>query len=521
MLLLLLLVNLAPPALALHLLVLHPFYAGSHVLSLHAVTREMLSRGHNVTTVKFHEDKLPPLSSHPNLTVIDLYLNNSLGDLPGVEVRERAQYRLPMEGLWQHGNSFWWTLKTLFLQVDVLSGACRVQLGPALYSQLSNTSYDVAFVDLMFNECGLALASRMGTPSVGFGFSLTSGPQEFTTLDTLPSYVPVLLSQLSDKMTFLQRTYNLLVKASSRLYMYYYTAKVDAYLRRSLGPGPSPRELQANLSGVLVNTDLVLDYPRSYPPSFRNIGGLQIKDDPGPLPKDILSFVEGAGKHGIILFTMGFIFDPSAVPEQVVATLLTAFSRLPQRVIVKYDSPAVAASAPSNVLVVPWVPQQALLAHPATKVFITHCGIHGVLEAIHHRVPMVGIPVFVDQSDVLTRILDHGIGVGLDKSATTEEIGSAVVEVRDNPAYRSRVVELSKLLRLRRQSPLEDCVWLLEYVAATGGAEHLKLASRHLNLAQYYSLDSLLLLALLLWGLVKLVSRVTRGRSGGRRLKLE
>ena len=105
----------------LSVLVLHPFYAGSHVLSLHTVTKELLDRGHQVTTVKFHEDKLPPLSLHPNLTVIDLFLNNSNGELPCVEKTERGQYRLPMEGLWQHGNSFWWTLSQVFAQVPCFS----------------------------------------------------------------------------------------------------------------------------------------------------------------------------------------------------------------------------------------------------------------------------------------------------------------------------------------------------------------------------------------------------------------
>ena len=215
--------------------------------------------------------------------------------------------------------------------------------------------------------------------------------------------------------------------------------------------------------------------------------------------------MEGSGEHGVILFTMGFIFDPSAVPAEVVATLLAAFSKIPQRVIFKYDSTEVASVAPDNVLVVPWVPQQAVLAHPATRIFITHCGIHGVLEAIHYGVPMVGIPVFVDQGDVLTRIVGHGIGVGLDKSATEEEIVNAVVEVRDNPTYKRKVDKLRTLMHLRRHTPLEESVWLLEYVALTGGADHLKLASRHLNLAQYYSLDSLAALACLVLGLIWLL----------------
>ena len=88
----------------------------------------------------------------------------------------------------------------------------------------------------------------------------------------------------------------------------------------------------------------------------------------------------------MILFTMGFIFDPTSVPAKTVATFLSAFSRLPQQVIFKYNSSEVAAAAPDNVLVLPWVPQQAILANSRTKVFITHCGVHGVLEAIHHKV---------------------------------------------------------------------------------------------------------------------------------------
>ena len=66
-----------------------------------------------------------------------------------------------------------------------------------------------------------------------------------------------------------------------------------------------------------------------------------------------------------------------------------------------------AAAAPSNVLVVPWVPQQAVLAHPHTKIFITHCGMHGVLEAIHYAIPMVGMPVFIDQGGDSRRVVTN------------------------------------------------------------------------------------------------------------------
>jgi glucuronosyltransferase len=79
-----------------------------------------------------------------------------------------------------------------------------------------------------------------------------------------------------------------------------------------------------NLSGVLINSDYVLDYPRPLPPTFINIGGLQIKAAPAALPEPLRRFLDEASA-GAILFTMGFIFSPDTVPPERVQTFLTAF----------------------------------------------------------------------------------------------------------------------------------------------------------------------------------------------------
>lgn len=48
-------------------------------------------------------------------------------------------------------------------------------------------------------------------------------------------------------------------------------------------------------------------------------------------------------------------------------------------------------------VVVPWAPQPAVLAHPATGAFVTHCGWSSVLEGVAARVPLVCRPFFGDQ----------------------------------------------------------------------------------------------------------------------------
>ena len=50
-----------------------------------------------------------------------------------------------------------------------------------------------------------------------------------------------------------------------------------------------------------------------------------------------------------------------------------------------------------NILTLPWIPQNDLLAHPATRLFITHCGISSTYEAAIHGVPVVAIPLNLDQ----------------------------------------------------------------------------------------------------------------------------
>ncbi|KAL6626535.1 hypothetical protein ACP70R_030261 [Stipagrostis hirtigluma subsp. patula] len=49
-------------------------------------------------------------------------------------------------------------------------------------------------------------------------------------------------------------------------------------------------------------------------------------------------------------------------------------------------------------MVVPWCPQAAVLAHAAVGLFVTHCGWNSLLEAAAAGVPVLGWPVFAEQT---------------------------------------------------------------------------------------------------------------------------
>ena len=61
--------------------------------------------------------------------------------------------------------------------------------------------------------------------------------------------------------------------------------------------------------------------------------------------------------------------------------------------------------------------------------------MHGVMESIYHEVPMVGMPVAFDQGDVLTRIEEKGIGIGISKWASPDLIVNAVKTVLNDARY--------------------------------------------------------------------------------------
>ena len=111
---------------------------------------------------------------------------------------------------------------------------------------------------------------------------------------------------------------------------------------------------------------------------------------------------------------------------------MSAFSKLPQRVIVKNDG-RVDFIAPKNVLLYEIIPQQEILAHPKTRLFFTHCGMKGVFEAAYFKVPMVGMPIFLDQHAICARMADKGLGKVIDMYSSEDELISAITEVLEVP----------------------------------------------------------------------------------------
>ena len=91
-------------------------------------------------------------------------------------------------------------------------------------------------------------------------------------------------------------------------------------------------------------------------------------------------------------------------------------------------------SVSDNVKLLSWLPQNDILGHPKTRLFIAHAGMNGMLESTYHGVPMICSPFFGDQFDN-ARIAKHaGFGEVVDLDTTSaEDFVSLIHKVLNQP----------------------------------------------------------------------------------------
>jgi len=68
-----------------------------------------------------------------------------------------------------------------------------------------------------------------------------------------------------------------------------------------------------------------------------------------------------------------------------------------------------------------------LLDHPNVKLFISHGGLMGILDALYSGVPIVGIPMFADQFSNMNFIVQNDCGLQMQLDQIDEEIANYTI----------------------------------------------------------------------------------------------
>lgn len=255
---------------------------------------------------------------------------------------------------------------------------------------------------------------------------------------------------------------------------------------------PSLSEMKKNVSLVLVNHHFTQGPVRPLPPGLIEIGGIQIKEQPDPLPADIKTFLDNANETGVVYFSFGTHVASGSLRPEIVKAMYKVLSEIPYKVLWKWDESAPVPGASPNILFKPWTPQDDILAHPNVKMFVSHGGQGGVVESQYHGVPLLVIPFFGDQNANRESVESLGFGRGIRfQDITEEKFRKLVLEVLGNASYSQKIKQFSSVYRDRPMTAKQTAVYWVEYVLRHRGAPHLQSPLVHLNFFQRHSLDVL------------------------------
>lgn len=356
------------------------------------------------------------------------------------------------------------TLLTLFLS---FAGAITSKGLQHLLQYPPDFRFDLVIYDFTCGPCVLALLHKFHYPPLVSvtGFGVPQFTERLVGGHKAASLVPHFTQLTDNPMPFSQRFTNTLIHLFDALYRrYVFLPRLQQIAQQAFDfPLPDLTELEQRTLIMLTNSNPALDPAESMPPNVIPVGGLQIVE-PKPLPSELQNFIENA-PQGAVLFAMGTNFKSKMFTAERQAMFLEAFAHLPEyRFLWKFDDDQLPRKASSNVLIRSWLPQNDILAQPKVRAFITHCGLMSTQEATYHGVPMIGIPIYVDQHLNLHRTVQVGAGVKLDLATlTTGSIVAALREVLQNASYQQAIGRRSALFRDQPEKPLVRAVWWIEW----------------------------------------------------------
>ena len=160
-----------------------------------------------------------------------------------------------------------------------------------------------------------------------------------------------------------------------------------------------------------------------------------------------------------------------------------------------------AAPLPDNIHLHDWIPQNDLLAHNKTKVFITHCGNNALIEAISHGVPVLAMPVHGDQFQNAARLIYRlKMGHIYEFKHLQEDTFKQAVNnlLRNYETYKTNAEKASELLKEQPMDKKDKFLFYVNHIIKHNGTDYLyQPALDNLNVFQIYSVDVIVVLTLI------------------------
>ncbi|CAN1258464.1 UDP-glucosyltransferase 29 [Linum perenne] len=107
-----------------------------------------------------------------------------------------------------------------------------------------------------------------------------------------------------------------------------------------------------------------------------------------------------------------------------------------------------------------WAPQRRILRHESVGGFVSHCGWNSVMEAMNYGVPIVGVPLRIDQPMNARLVEEAGVGLKVEKIERGEmaKVIEEVVIGKKNLGFREKGKEIRDCLLEKGDREIDEAI---------------------------------------------------------------
>ena len=440
---------------------------------------------------------------------VSMMVSKMFSKVPGKFNLNPLIYELSEDGTFQYvlekvdiSELNWKTVQYVYEQaLPVFGKACEQVLGnQKLMAAIEKEKFDIVVLDgvPVFN-CFYVIPYKFGIKYMTLSPFLdpwSSGVPASAALE------PIQVFPNTNQQSFFQRL------STAAVYLAFYllprrTFSTSYFVEKYAPEKPltTTHDLYRRSEMFLINHEVsCVDYPRVSSPQYQFIGGSSARP-PKPLPPDLEEFVTGA-PHGVIIVTFGSLKAVQKSWKFLKSKMIYALSRLPQRALILYSYDDNVQDFPANVKALKWLPQNDLLGHPKAKLFVTHGGNNGQLEAVYHGVPMLVVPFMGDQMYNGIKQEHHGYGKVMSewKTVSNEQFLGVLQDLISNHSYTENIRKCSKIIK-SQLSTQEHIIFWVDHILEFGGS-HLRPPSIDMPLYQVLMVDIIFFAALVFIAMV-------------------
>uniref|UniRef100_A0A1I7UZ36 glucuronosyltransferase n=1 Tax=Caenorhabditis tropicalis TaxID=1561998 RepID=A0A1I7UZ36_9PELO len=363
--------------------------------------------------------------------------------------------------------------------MDIATDICKIGLSdPGLHEFIGSQKYDIG-IATEYDYCGFALMKKYSIPSTVSVSSMAILDQQSMNagMPNSAAVVPAIFEN-EDLSTWSGKISNFINWAHINFIVYPYCKKHQlATIRQYLGDDTvTIEELMETIDVQFVNSNELIELPRAIGPKFKYIGGINLKmSNDRKLSQEVEETIGDVNK-GIVVFCFGTQVHSNQFPIEVRKAFAEAFRLFPDYTFIwKYDLQE---------------------DDPRTKAFISHTGLNSFVEASYAGVPILAIPLFVDQPHNAESGRSIGTTFVLDKTRLTRDtIVDGLRAVLYDEKYSLNAKRISKMLHERPSSPESIFVEWVEFAARNPLLHrNFNLAGRNMTVFEYYCIDIILMI---------------------------